>query len=181
MPKKIKVQRTASAIQHYALTNTLDQVVKLVNDNFAATTLTDIEARSYYDAPLRSHINCTLMHIKKKINESYKFSKSKDSTTRQESTCFRFLVLADDKGNPLCLIVENDSSKGNVLGHFESMSIGNQLKIVSPSFKGYFNQMPITSCELLLPLSEKPTFQINLIMTGMVGEDHVMARIITND
>ena len=181
MSKKIKVQRTASAIQHYALTNTLNQVVKLVNDNFEATTLTNIEANSYYDASLRSHINCTLMHIKKKINESYKFSKNKNAATRQESTYFRFLVLADNEGNPLCLIVENDSSKGNVLGHFESMSIGNQLKIVSPSFKGYFNQMPILACELLLPLSSKPAFQKNIVMSGMLGEDYVMARIITKN
>ena len=179
MSKKIKTQRTASAIQHYALTNTLDQVVKKVNDNFKTTTLTDIEANTYYDASLRSHINCTLMHIKKKINESYKFSKSKNAATKQESTYFRFLVLADNEGNPLCLIVENDSSKGNVLGHFESMSIGNQLKIVSPSFKGYFSQMPVLGCELLLPLSTKPTFQKNIVMTGMLGEDYVMARIIT--
>ena len=81
MSKKIKVQRTASAIQHYALTNTLDQVVKLVNDKFETTTLSNIEASSYYDAPLRSYINCTLMHIKK-MNESYKFSKSKNAATK---------------------------------------------------------------------------------------------------
>ena len=183
MSKKVKVQRTASAIQHFALTNTLDQVVQLVSTStrFETTTLANIEASSYHDAPLRSHINCTLMHIKKKINETYKFSKSKDSATRQESTYFRFLVLADNEGNPLCLIVENDSSKGNVLGHFDHMSIGNLLKIVSPSFKGYFNQMPILACELLLPLSSKPTFQKNIIMAGMVGEDYVMARIVTKN
>ena len=90
-------------------------------------------------------------------------------------------MLADNEGNPLCLIVENDSSKGNVLGHFESMSIGNQLKIVSPSFKGYFSQMPVLGCELLLPMSTKPTFQKNIFMTGMLGEDYVMARIITKN
>ena len=95
----------------------------------------------------------------KKTNEKYHFSKKKDSATRNEGTCFRFLVLADDKANPLYLIVKNDSNKANVLGHFEQMQMGNQLKIVSPLFKGYFNNMPILSCELLLPLRTKPNFQ----------------------
>ena len=91
------------------------------------------------------------------------------------------MILADNEGNPLCLIVDNDGSKGNVLGHLEQMSIGNLLKIVSPSFKGCFNGMPILTCELLLPLSSKPTFQKNIITTGMTSEDHVIARIITKD
>ena len=91
------------------------------------------------------------------------------------------MILADNEGNPLCLIVDNDGSKGNVLGHFDRMTIGNVLQIVSPSFKGYFNEMPILTCELLLPLFTNPTFQNNIIMTGMGSEHYVMARIITRD
>ena len=64
MSSKNKIQKTASSIQHCALTNSLDKVVQLVNTKFKTTTLTTIEENSYCETELRSQINCTLMHIK---------------------------------------------------------------------------------------------------------------------
>lgn len=179
MSAKNKVQRTASSIQQFALTSTLDEAVDLVNTKFNCATLAGIEGKSYYETPTRSYINCALMHIKKKTNEKHHYSKKKDSATKNESTCCRFLVLGDDQGNPLCLIVENDSSKANVLGHFDKTQLGNELKIVSPYFKGYRNNMPVLTCELLLPLSCKPTFQKTITIAGLVDEDCVITRITT--
>ena len=77
MSSKNKIQKTASSIQHYALTNSLDKVVQLVNTKFKTTTLTNIEENSYYETESRSHINCTLMHIKKKSTNLTNLAKAK--------------------------------------------------------------------------------------------------------
>ena len=57
MPGKNKIQRTASSIQHFALTNSLDKVVQLANTTFKTTTLANIEEKSYCEMELRLDIN----------------------------------------------------------------------------------------------------------------------------
>ena len=181
MSTKTKKHKIVTVMQSLASSQPLENVVDTVDENYTETNLVTLETTAYYHMDSKSHIDCVLLHVKKKTNEKYKHSAKKDGTNKRESTYYRFMVLGDKNGNSLCLVVENDSAKSHVLNMFDKMVIGNLVKIVVPKFKGYFNQMPVLTCDLLLPLRSKPNFRKQLITKGLLGEDCNIARIITSD
>jgi len=132
-----------------------------------------------YDAPYDCYLNCTLFHVKKKKETTIKYdTKKKDS--KAEALYYRFMFLADKKLNPVALIVDNNSLKSHVMAFSNLMKLGYIMRIVNPTFEGYFSNMPLLKCEGIFPTKEMTSFRNTIKVNDTSDEKYIFACFTTN-
>jgi len=147
--------------------------------SYEETDIEELITSDNYDAPYDCYLKCTLFHVKKKKEQVVKFdSKKKDN--KVEALYYRFMFLADEKLNPIALIVDNNSLKSHVMAFSSKMKLGYIMHIINPTFEGYFNNMPLLKCEGIFPTSETTSFRNTIKVNETSDEKYIFACFTTD-
>ena len=134
-----------------------------------------------YDEPIDCYISAILYHVKKRKDKNIKYKKS-NNIDEAETNYYRLMFLGDITLRSMCLIIEDNTSKSLILTFGNNIKIGHVHKLVNPTFEGYFNEMPLIKCDVIVPVLNNPLMHsIKMIDIGNYSDSRCeLSKFTTN-
>ena len=92
------------------------------------------------------------------------------------------MLIGDDRFNSITLIVENNHVKKHIMAFYINIILGKIIKIINPSFEGYYKEIPLLKCEGIVPATNL-IFNISRIisMNNISDERYIFSKFTTTN
>lgn len=176
-----KKMKLTTEFQFYVTKHGLNDVREELDEGYDEINVDEIISTNKYDEPIDCFLSCMLYHVKKKKDKNIKYKKE-NNKDEAETSYYRLMFLGDTTLRPICLILDDNISKSLVLTFSNNIKIGHVHRIVNPTFEGYFNEMPLLKCDVIVPVVTNPSMYSmkDINISNFQDSRYILSRFRTN-